>query len=76
MTPNHRLKNINTLQTGHYYIRNLLQAIAFQVGKEVSYRELGQISGLDPKTVERYIEYPGKSFHCFSFGLFSSQFEK
>jgi predicted AAA+ superfamily ATPase len=33
----------------------LLQAIAFQVGSQVSYNELGQICGLDSKTVEKYI---------------------
>jgi uncharacterized protein len=52
-------------------IRNLLQAIAFQVGNEVSYRELGQITGLDPKTVERYISILEKAFIVFRLGSFS-----
>jgi predicted AAA+ superfamily ATPase len=52
-------------------IRNLLQAIAFQVGNEVSYRELGQITGLDPKTVERYISILEKAFIIFRLGSFS-----
>lgn len=30
----------------------LLQALAFQMGSEVSYNELSQTCGLDPKTVE------------------------
>ncbi len=33
----------------------LLQALAFQIGSEVSYNELGQLCDLDPKTVERYV---------------------
>jgi uncharacterized protein len=52
-------------------IRNLLQAIAFQVGNEVSYRELGQITGLDPKTVERYIDILEKAYIVFRLGSFS-----
>jgi len=52
-------------------IRDLLQAIAFQVGNEVSYRELGQITGLDPKTVERYISILEKAFIIFRLGSFS-----
>jgi len=52
-------------------IRNLLQAIAYQVGNEVSYRELGQITGLDPKTVERYISILEKAFIVFRLGSFS-----
>lgn len=36
-------------------IMKLLQALAFQVGSQVSYSELGQICGLDNKTVEKYI---------------------
>ena len=34
-------------------IMKLLQALAFQVGNEVSLQELGQTVGVDPKT--RYI---------------------
>ncbi len=52
-------------------IRNLLQAIAFQVGNEVSYRELGQVTGLDPKTVGRYIDILEKAFIVFRLGSFS-----
>lgn len=43
----------------------LLQALAFQIGSEVSYGELAQIVGSDAKTVERYIELLEKCFVIF-----------
>lgn len=43
----------------------LVRALAFQVGSEVSYSELSQMIGSDPKTVERYIELLEKSFIIF-----------
>lgn len=46
-------------------IRKLLQALAYQVGNEVSYTELSQIVGVDPKTVERYIDILEKAFILF-----------
>lgn len=36
-------------------LEKLVQALAFQLGNEVSYHELGKISGLDYKTVEKYL---------------------
>jgi len=49
----------------------LLQAIAFQLGSQVSYRELGQLSGLDNKTVEKYIVLLEQAFVIFRLGSFS-----
>jgi predicted AAA+ superfamily ATPase len=49
----------------------LLQAIAFQVGNQVSYAELGQICGLDTKTVEKYIVLLEQCFVIFRLGSFS-----
>lgn len=49
----------------------LLQAIAFQVGSQVSYNELGQLCGLDSKTVEKYIILLEKSYVIFRLGSFS-----
>lgn len=46
-------------------LKRLLQALAFQIGNEVSLRELGEIVGLDPKTVERYISILEKAFVVF-----------
>lgn len=43
-------------------LENLLRALAFQVGSEVSYHELGQLTDLHPSTVERYIDIFEKMF--------------
>ncbi|MBQ7057136.1 MAG: ATP-binding protein [Bacteroidaceae bacterium] len=43
----------------------LLQALAFQVGSEVSYNELAQSVGSDSKTVERYVTLLEKCFVVF-----------
>lgn len=49
----------------------LLQAIAFQVGSQVSYAELSQLCGLDAKTVEKYIIVLEQSYIIFRLGSFS-----
>ncbi|MFI3322131.1 MAG: ATP-binding protein [Rikenellaceae bacterium] len=49
----------------------LLQALAFQVGSQVSYNELAQLCGLDSKTVERYIILLEQTFVIFRLGSFS-----
>jgi len=36
-------------------LQKLLQALALQLGNEVSYNELGNITGMDNQTVEKYI---------------------
>jgi predicted AAA+ superfamily ATPase len=49
----------------------LLQALAFQVGSQVSYNELGQLCGIDSKTVEKYIVLLEQTFVIFRLGSFS-----
>ena len=49
----------------------LLQALAFQVGSQVVYSEIGQICGLDAKTVEKYIVLLEQTFVIFRLGSFS-----
>ncbi|MCF6212550.1 MAG: ATP-binding protein [Flavobacteriaceae bacterium] len=49
----------------------LLQALAYQVGNQVSYNELGQICGLDSKTIEKYILLLEQAFVVFRLGSFS-----
>jgi len=46
-------------------LERLLQALALQVGNEVSYHELAQITGLDGGTVEKYIGLLEKTFIIF-----------
>lgn len=43
-------------------ISRLLQLIAFQIGKEVSFTELGTSLGMSKNTVERYLDLLGKAF--------------
>ncbi|MBR6140997.1 MAG: ATP-binding protein [Bacteroidaceae bacterium] len=52
-------------------LTRLLQALAFQIGNQVSYNEIGQLIGLDPKTVERYVDILEKSYVIFRLGSFS-----
>jgi len=49
----------------------LLQAIAFQIGSEVSFNELAQICGLDPKTVDSYVQLLEKSYIIFRLPSYS-----
>jgi hypothetical protein len=46
-------------------LTRLLQALAFQVGSEVSYHELGQLVELDNQTVEKYINLLEQTFIIF-----------
>ena len=49
----------------------LVQALARQIGDQISYREIGMLIDLDPKTVEKYIDILEKSFIIFRLGSFS-----
>lgn len=49
----------------------LLQALAYQLGSEVSYNEIGNLIGLDSKTVESYLQLLEKSFVVFRLNSFS-----
>lgn len=46
-------------------LEKILKALALQVGNEVSYFELAQLTGSDKGTVERYIDLLEKSFILF-----------
>lgn len=43
----------------------LLQALALQIGSEVSYNEVAQLIGADPFTVEKYVDLLEQSFVLF-----------
>lgn len=52
-------------------LERLAMALALQTGNEVSYSELGQITGLDNETVEKYITLLEKAFVIFRLYSFS-----
>lgn len=52
-------------------LQRLLQALALQVGSEVSYTELSRTVGVDKLTVENYIDLLEKCFVIFRLGSFS-----
>lgn len=49
----------------------ILQALALQMGGEVSYREVGQLVGADQVTVERYISLLEQAYIVFRLSAFS-----
>lgn len=53
------------------YLEKVVQALAFQVGSEVSYNEIAQLVGLDKNTVSTYIDLLEKSFVVFRVNSFS-----
>lgn len=57
-------------------IIKLLQLLSFQIGKEVSYGELGRQLGLSKNTVDRYLELLEKSFVVFKLMGFSRNLRK
>lgn len=52
-------------------LTNLLQALALQLGSEVSWHELAKITGSDNETVERYVNLLEQAFVIFRLGSFS-----
>lgn len=54
----------------------LLQALALQVGSEVSYNELGNLVGMDYGTVEKYIQLLEKTYVIFRLNAFSRNLRK
>lgn len=52
-------------------LTRLLKALALQIGSQVSYNEIGNLIGLDPKTVEKYIDILEKSFIIFRLGSYA-----
>ncbi len=49
----------------------LLQALAFQIGNQVSYNEIANLVGINKETVENYIDLLEKSFVIFTLRSFS-----
>ena len=57
-------------------MRQLLQLIAFQVGSEVSYDELGKQIGLSKNTIEKYLDLLSKTFVIYRLGAFARNLRK
>jgi len=52
-------------------LQKLVRALAFQVGQEVVHKEVGDLIGLDTKTVSRYIDILEQAFVLFRLPAFS-----
>ena len=52
-------------------LMKLLQALAYQVGSEVSFNELAQLCGLDVKTVDNYVSILEQAYIVFRLGSYS-----
>lgn len=52
-------------------VEQLLQALALQIGSEVSFNELSRLLGLNSQTVQRYVDLLEKSFVVFHLRSFS-----
>jgi len=57
-------------------LEKLLQALALQVGSEVSYNELAKLLQIDKNTVARYIDLLEKTYVIFSMPSFSKNMRK
>jgi len=53
------------------HFESLVKALAFQIGSQVSIHELSQLTGLDSKTVNRYLRFLEQAFVIFRLGSFS-----
>ena len=54
----------------------ILQLLAYQIGKEVSFNEIGQQVGLNKKTIEHYIDLLEKTFVLVNISGFSRNLRK
>lgn len=52
-------------------LEKLLQALALQIGNEVSYNELSQLLGIDKNTVSNYVDILQKAYVIFKLKSFS-----
>ncbi len=66
---------LNGLKHSDKIVR-LLQLLAFQIGKEVSYNELGRQLGISKNTVERYLDLLEKTFVVYRLLGFSRNLRK
>lgn len=66
---------LNGLKHSDKIVR-LLQLLSFQIGKEISYSEIGASIGISKNTVERYLDLLEKTFVIFKLSGFSRNLRK
>lgn len=85
-----RVEHLHELSTAYLYrnvlelggirnsrkLRDLLRLLAYQIGSEVSYQELGRQVGLTVDTVLSYIDLLEKAYVVFRLGAFSRNLRK
>jgi len=73
LADNYLYKDILAYQNikSHGVLIRLLQALALQIGNEVSFNELSRLVGIDKKTVENYITILEQAFIIFRLRPFS-----
>lgn len=78
LTEDYLYKEILEIENIRYHrkLRDLLRLLAFQVGSEVSFSELGSKLGLGKETIARYIDLLEQSFVLFTLGGFSRNLRK
>ena len=66
-------KDIFTIESIHRpeKIVKILQALAYQIGSEVSYNEVAQLCSMDAKTVEKYISLLEQAYIIFRLPTYS-----
>lgn len=57
-------------------MKDLLRLVAFQLGNEVSYDELGKQLGMSKNTVEKYLDLLSKVFVVYRLGAYASNLRK
>ena len=57
-------------------MKDLLRLISFQLGKEVSYDELGKQLGMSKNTVEKYLDLLSKVFIVYRLGAYARNLRK
>jgi predicted AAA+ superfamily ATPase len=85
-----KVKHLNELSSAYLYkdilelsgirnprkLRDVLRLLAFQIGSEVSYQELGRQTGMSADTVIAYIDLLEKSYVVFRRGAYSRNLRK
>ena len=88
--PGDEIARIREIGKGHLYkdvlsheeikrpelLDRLLRALAFQIGQEVSYAEIGETAGCDSKTVAKYVDILEKAFIVFRLGSYAKNLRR